>query len=336
MNQKITIALLLVTIAIAGGCDRQTPEDLAEVAYKELRQALQETDDPREKAELAENYLAQFPATDHSGRIAATIAHYRGEQLQEPRQVFDSLQPALEHIEDPEARFEVSMALFPSSHEVNQPLDLAGIADDLAAHRSLGYDDHQMIAEAAEKQGLWSLTERHADAALAFATEDVFRADYEGRDFTDEQVTKYARQRRVTSLAYQGWALCNLGRDEEGFSRFEEAAPFNEDSYVGAPATPLNVFWGKALAQRGEYAQAAEFLLPDAVFGDAKNALPAIREVHAALNGDDGNFDDYLWSARQDMARDVDDFTLPDYGGTPHALSGFDGEVVLLAFWFPT
>jgi hypothetical protein len=32
----------------------------------------------------------------------------------------------------------------------------------------------------------------------------------------------------------------------------------------------------------------------------------------------------------------VDDFTLPDYDGTQHSLSGGNGNVMLLAFWFPT
>ena len=37
------------------------------------------------------------------------------------------------------------------------------------------------------------------------------------------------------------------------------------------------------------------------------------------------------------MARVADDFTLPDYGGTPHAFAQLrNGEVTLLSFWFPT
>jgi hypothetical protein len=336
MVRNMTVALLLVAVAFGTGCSNQEPEDPAEVAYKEARKAFRATEDEGEKASLAEEYLAEFPDTEHSGFMAEVIAKYRGERLQEPERVYEVLTAALERIEDAQARFEVGMALFPFSNEVGKPLDLATVANDLAAHRALDFDEHSLVMEAAEAEGQWSLVERHADGALAFATEDAFRADYEGRDFTDDQVATYARQRQVNALAYKGWALCNLGRDEEGFSLFEEAAPLNEESYVGVPGTPLNVFWGKALVQRGEYDQAMALLLPDATFGDSAHALPALREAYVAVNGDDGTFEEHLWSARQEMARKVDDFTLPDYDGTPHTLSGFNGDVVLLAFWYPT
>jgi Ni/Co efflux regulator RcnB len=336
MFRRITAALLLVAVGLAAGCSNRETEDPAEAAYKEARKALRATDDEGEKAALAEEYLARFPDTKHSGFVAETIAYYRGERLQQPQRVHEVLTSALERIEEPQARFEVSMALFPFSHEVGEQLDLAAIADELAAHRALGYDEHSLIMEAAEAEGLWPLVEQHATGALALATEEAFRAQYEGREFTDEQVASYSRQRQVNALAYKGWALCYLGRDEDCFSLFEEAAPLNEESYVGVPYTPLNVFWGKALAQRGEYEQAMKLLLPDATFGDTTNALPTLRKTYAALNGDDGTFEEFLWSARQETARDVDDLTLPDYDGTPHTLSNFKGDVVLLAFWFPT
>ena len=190
--------------------------------------------------------------------------------------------------------------------------------------------------DAAEQHELWSLAEHHADAALAFATEEAFRADYPDRDFSDDQVALRARLRKVEALAYKGWALCNQGRDEECFAIFEEAHPLNQTSYAGSSDTPLDRFWGQALVDRGAYDQAMELLLPDALLGDRDNALQPLEEAYVALHGDDQGFEDYLWSERQRIARTVDDFTLPDYDGTQHSLSDGNGNVMLLAFWFPT
>ena len=336
MIRRTATILVITAVGFGLGCAKSEPDDPAEVAYKALRAEYTATDDEAKKAELAERYLAEFPDTSHSGSMAAVVAYYRGERLGDQERVFEVLSTALEKIEDPEARFEVSVAMVPASYEVGRPLDLAAVAQALAAERDLGFDDHYQIMELAEQNGLWSLAEKHADAALAFTTEEAYRADYPDRDFTDDQVALRARLRKAEALAYKAWALCKLGRDEECFSLFEEADPLNEASYAGASATPLERFWGEALLERGAYGQAMELLLPDAVLGDRTNALPPLKEAYVAVHGDDQGFEEFLWSERQRIARAVDDFTLPDYDGTPYTLSDGNGDVTLLAFWFPT
>jgi hypothetical protein len=336
MMRRTLTALVIVAVGIGIGCAKGEPDDPAETAYKAMRAEYSATDDEAKKAELAEQYLAEFPDTSHSGSMAAVVAYYRGERLGHQQQVFDVLSAALDQIEDPEARFEVSMAMVPASYEIGQPLDVAAVAGALAAERALGFDEHYRVMDAAEQHQLWSLAEHHAEAALAFATEEAYRADYPDRDFSDDQVALRARLRKVEALAYKGWALCNQGRDEECFSVFEEADPLNHSSYAGSSDTPLDRFWGQALVDRGAYEQAMELLIPDALLGDRSNALPPLKEAYVALNGDDQGLEDYLWSERQRIARTVDDFTLPDYDGTQHSLSGGNGNVMLLAFWFPT
>jgi len=334
--RRIATMLLIATVGLGFGCARGEPEDPAEAAYKALRAEYTATDDEEKKAELAEGYLAEFPDTSHSGYMAQVVAYYRGDRLGDQPKVFDALSTALDRIEDPEARFEVSMAMLSASYEVGQPLDLAAVADALAAERTLTFDEHYQVMDSAKDHELWSLVEYHADAALSLATEQSVRADYADRDFSDDQVAVRARLRKVEALAHKGWALCNVGRDEECFSLFEEADPLNQSSYAGPSETPLDRFWGHALVDRGAYEQAMALLLPDALLGDRDNALPPLKEAYFALHGDEQGFEEYLWSERQRIARTVDDFTLPDYDGTPHSLSDRNGKVTLLAFWFPT
>jgi hypothetical protein len=336
MMRRIATMLVIAAVGLGIGCAKGEPDDPVEAAYKAMRAEYTATDDEAKKAELAEQYLAEFPDTAHSGSMAAVVAYYRGDRLGDQRKVFDVLSAALDRIEDPEARFEVSMAMVPASYEVGRPVDLAAVAGALAAERTLGFEEHYQVMEAAEQHDLWSLAERHADAALAFATEEAYRSDYPDREFSDDQVALRARLRKVQALAYKGWALCNQGRDQECFSLFEEADPLNATSYAGSSETSLNLFWGQALADRGAHEQAMELLLPDALLGDRTNALPPLKEAYVALHGDDEGFEEYLWSERQRMARTIDDFTLPDYDGQPHSLSDRNGKVMLLAFWFPT
>ena len=271
--------LLIAVVGLGVGCTKGEPEDPAEAAYKAMRAEYTATDDEEKKAELAEGYLAEFPDTSHSGSMAQVVAYYRGDRLGDQQRVFDVLSAALDRIEDPEARFAVSMAVMPASYEVGRPLDLAAVAEALAATRELGFEEHAQVMEAAERHELWSLAERHADAGLAFATEEAYLSDYPDRDLSDDQVALRARLRKAQALAFKAWALCNQDRDQECFALFEEADPLNAKSYAGSSETPLDLFWGQALAARGAHQQAIELLLPDALVGDRTRALPALREI---------------------------------------------------------
>ena len=96
-------------------------------------------------------------------------------------------------------------------------------------------------------------------------------------------------------------------------------------------------YWGSALWQQGDVEGAIAMLAPEAVFGDAKQAEPILRQAYGTVNGDDEGYSDFLDATRQELARDVDDFTLMNYDGNPVTLSELKGDsVMLLAFWFPT
>jgi len=73
-----------------------------------------------------------------------------------------------------------------------------------------------------------------------------------------------------------------------------------------------------------------------ALYGGDREAREVLRARFTAA-GTGADFDAYLGQARQRLARPVDDFTLPDYDGATHRFSNLrNGEVALLAFWFPT
>ena len=105
---------------------------------------------------------------------------------------------------------------------------------------------------------------------------------------------------------------------------------------LGVDATPLHRYWGKALLEEGEAEEAMELLAGEALFGNGSDALDAYREAYTACHDGEDGFEDHLWDLRMEKARAMPDFALPNYDGETVSFADFKGDVVLLAFWFPT
>jgi len=303
-----------------------------------LRTAWSEAETSEAKTQLAEDYLAQFPDTEHSGSMAGAIVYYRGNDMEDPEGAYEIVSAALEQIEDPEQRFGVSMELLGLSDSVDVPLDIAVVAIELGAVRPLTYSEDISVVETATDLEEWTVADEHALGALELASPEIYRADYPDREFTDEEVASRVGRRKALALAYDGWALYNLGDTELAFERFEAADEAKSLTYLGVPNTPLYEFWGRAALGEGRYDRAIELLGMETLFGeDGSGAEPYLREAYAAKNGDDDGFDEFLWATRSELATSVDDFELLDYDGNPVKLSDVgDDKVMLLAFWFPT
>jgi hypothetical protein len=338
MSRKTAILTLVVLVGLAGACAKQDQASPAEEAWSTLIDAWNGLETAQEMTMLAEGYLAEFPDTEHSGSMANVVVYYRGDEMADPQGAYDVVSAALEHIEDPEQRFEVSMELLGLADSVEVPLELAEVADNLAAQRPLTYGEHQQVFETAADLEEWQIAAAHAGAASDLATPEAYRADYPDREFTDEDVAERAQRRKATSMAYDGWAAYNTGDTELAFARFAAADDVGSVSYLGVPNTPLYTFWGRAALGEGDFDSAIELLGAEAAFGnDGSGAEVYLREAYAAKNGDEEGYDEFLWATRNEFATSVDDFTLLDYEGNPVSLADVsNGKVTLLAFWFPT
>ena len=258
--------------------------------------------------------------------------------MEDPQGAYDVVASVLEQIEDPEQRFAVGMEMLSLADSVEVPLELAEVADNLAAQRPLTYGEHQQVVEVAADLEEWATAAAHAGAATDLATPEAYRTDYPDREFTDEDVAERAQGRKATSLAYDGWAAYNMGDTELAFARFAAADEVGSVSYLGVPNTPLYTFWGRAALGEGDFDSAIELLGAEAAFGnDGTGAEVYLREAYAAKNGDEEGIDEFLWATRNELATQVDDFTLLDYEANPVSLAEVStGKVTLLAFWFPT
>ena len=339
MFRKTALFSLVVLVGLAGGCAKEKQAaDPAEVAYDELREAWNDAEDTQAKVALAENYLALYPDTGHSGSMAGAIAYYRGNELEDPAGAWSVIETALEKIEDPEQRFEVGMAALELADSVEIPLNVATLAEELGASRDLTYGEHQRVVGTAIDLEEWEVASEHAATALELATPEAYRANYPDREFTDEEVEERANARKAEALANGGWALFNMGETEAAIVRFEEADAVGGKSYLGLPSSELYSFWGRAALSEGDFDKAIELLGAETAFGNNGNDSETyLREAYVAKNGDEEGFDEFMWSTRNQLAKNVDDFELLDYEGNPVRLSDVGkGNVTLLAFWFPT
>ena len=338
MSRKTTILTLIVLVGFAGACAKQEQASPAEEAWSGLVEAWNGLESAEDKTALAENYLAEFPDTEHSGSMAGMVVYYRGHEMEDPQGAYDVVAPVFEQIEDPEQRFAVGMEMLGLADSVEVPLELAEVANKLGAHRPLTYSEHQQVFETAVDLEEWMVADEHSLAALEIATPEAYRADYPDREFSDEDIAERVQRRQATALAYDGWAAYNMGDTELAFARFAAADDIGSVSYLGVPNTPLYTFWGRAALGEGDFESAVELLGAEAAFGnDGSGAEIYLREAYAAKNGDEEGFDEFLWATRSEFATTVDDFSLLDYAGNEISMADVStGKVTLLAFWFPT
>ena len=338
MDRRISILAMVLFLGLAGGCTKQEQASPAEAAWSSLVEAWNGLEAAEEKTALAEGYLAEFPDTEHSGSMAGVIVYYRGHEMNDPQGAYEVVAAALAEIEDPEQRFEVSMELLGLADSVEVPLELAEVADGLAAQRPLTYREHEQVFETAVDLEEWQVAAAHAGAATELATPEGYRADYPDREFSDEEAAEGARRRKATSLAHDGWAAYNMGNTELAFTRFAAAEDVGSVTYLGVPNTPLYTFWGRAALKEGDLDSAIELLGTEAAFGsDGSSAEVYLRKAYATRNGDESGVDEFLWATRNKLATSVGDFTLLDYEGNEISLADVrNGKVTLLAFWFPT
>jgi tetratricopeptide (TPR) repeat protein len=325
----------LIAIAVGCGGTPETGTDDWQAEFAKVEEAFDATEDPAEKAALAENFLARFPETEETGDVAGVIVYYRGRQLGDWESVWKTLSAASEAVTDPETDLAVALELRDAAQALDRDIDLAPFVSALEAERALTFGEHMKLMAAGGEDEDWAMTEKHARAGLALATPEAFRADYPDREFTDEDAARRAARREGTARAWLGWALANTDRIEEATTEFETADATSSPGYFGVPSGPLYRLWGATETEHGDRDAGMERLARAALWTDDHDAMELLESLYPTDEAATP-FEDWLWETRVRTARTVDSVTLEDYQGTEHSLDDLRGEAILLAFWFPT
>jgi hypothetical protein len=337
---RFPVALSVIAVVMIGaGCGQHSTEseDPADAAYSQFRDAYLDAERREDQAALVEEFITEWPDHRNTGYFAADIVTYYSDHLGDGERAYQIVSGVLQGATDPEVRFWLGTTLAPVAADLGRDLDLTGLIADLEASTELGFDHTEQILSAAAALADWDLLDRWSDEALERSTPEAFRADYPNRDFDDEDVQRRADRRRAIALSSNGWAAYNLGRTDDAFGAFENASRLAEKNYLGLSGTPLERYWAQALLDSGDAARAIAVISREAVFGDHARAEPVLREAWTTANDSGEGFDDFLDTARLELAPAIDDFTLTDYQGNTVSLNGVRGDkVTLLAFWFPT
>ena len=335
MRRALTIVLVLAALASLTSC--KSAKERVEAAYASWDTTMEKAASDAEKAAAAKAFLAAFPDTEHTREVAGAAVELLTGPLDDPAGADALLADLATRVKTPDTVTALRGMRLGTLAALDHVDALRAAVAEYTAGRELKYGDHQRVFDAAVECGAWDLALAHAEQALPLSTPEAYRADNEKRKPTEQRVADSARRRKVGALAAKGWALASLGRVDEALPVLTEAHDADFRGYMGNSESPAGSYLGRALLAANRHDEATRVLAVEALYGGDAAALDALRKTFTLARGSDAGFDAYLEETRQRMARVADDFTLPDYEGTPHTFAQLrNGEVTLLSFWFPT
>lgn len=330
------MATMAVAAVLAVACSREPAPPTADEAWEAARAGLEATEDREEAIRILRDYLGKHPVTRRTAGLLGYLAEMEGLKAGRPAEVEALVLEIRPRVEDEDQRFELDKLLVQLAALRGDAATLEARLAELTAQRELTFTDRLELMEGLAAGEAWQTVAELADAALGQATAEAYRADYPDTELSPEELEERAAQRRVLALSYRGRAAAKAGRVEEALADFRAAEPMASFNYAGVPESPLLRWWGAAALEAGDAERALELLAPDAVMGGNEEAMADLRRAYAARFGSEEGIGEYLWSTRDRLARPIDGFTLTDYEGNEVSLDDFNGEVRLLAFWFPT
>jgi len=310
-------------------------EELSEVdqAAEETWAIWEETEDPEVKVGLARGFLERYPDSDHTGDFLGSAVYHFTESLDRPDEAYELVETTLSEVEDADTRLDTQMQLAVLHSKTDRLEELSALADSMAEEHDFQFTDHLRLMELATEAGAWNLLIEQAEDGMAFATPEAFKEQWP--DYSDDYAARAGRRRNAYCKAYQGWAEANLGQYEAALASFSSGVDDTSYSLLGVDETPLHLYWGKTLLLQGEPDAAMDKLKAEALFG-TKDAKETFAEAWTAAHGSDEGLEERIWALRQEYAKPLPQFALPNYEGETFESTEFIGDVMLVAAWNPT
>jgi hypothetical protein len=137
-------------------------------------------------------------------------------------------------------------------------------------------------------------------------------------------------------LVKDGWARAHQGEVDEALDDFAAADELIPRYYFDVPEYELNVYWGRTLGLKGDFAAAIERLATQGLILRNEDALAGLKVAYVGMHGSESGYEQYSEELHRRIARPIEDFEMPDYEGNRHKFSDLRGDVTLLTLWFPT
>jgi hypothetical protein len=343
MNKHLMAILLCGAIAVAGcGGDGSGGESAAEKraavdeAYAEVRVKRNIMDSPAERVTITKEFLEKYPASKHTAAALDAIYWYQGTELDDKAGALGYAETLRARIDDPETAVDVDKLMIVCYGEAGKTDRMVELARRLEAEGELGFDDHWNVIEGAVKAEKWQLTREYCTKAGTMVSADAYRREYPARELTDEEVAAAVDLRTGMLLVKDGWARANLGDVDGALVDFAAADEMVPRYYFDIPEYDLYLYWGRTLIMQGDFDAAIDRFALSALVMQNEDALAGLKEAFADARGGGDGFDAWAADLRLEIAPRFDDFEMPDYQGNRHRFSDIQGDVTLLALWFPT
>ncbi len=335
MKTILAACLCCALLLVAGGCARRGPD--VEQAYEAMDAAYEEAATAEAKVQLVKDFLARFPDSEFTLEAAETAVYHLAEELERPAEADALLRGLAMKVGKEEVRRVLAFERLPLLARLGRPDELRAAARRLQRAGPLSHAEASTLGDAAVEAHAWDLALGAYERTLSFATAEAVKKEFQETKLSEERLQRLTRRRQADALAGKGWALANQGRLDEALGVFAAAREVDEVLYTGNTQSSLGSYRGRTLLTAGRLDDAREALAPEALFGGDAETQGAFRRAYAAKNGSEAGFEEFAWATRERLARSCEDFTLPDYGGTPQSFAALrGGEVALLNFWFPT
>jgi len=219
MTRQTWTWLLCVALVTTWGCGKAdrpgdngstaaeaTDEELSEVdqAAEETWEIWEETEDPEVKIRLARDFLERYPDSDHTGDFLGSAVYHFTESLDRPDEAYELVEATLSKVEDADTRLDAQMQLAVLHSKTERLEELSTLANTMAEEHSFQFTDHLRLMELGTEAGAWNLVVEQAEAGLAFASTQAFKAQWP--DESDEYAARAGQRRSVYCMAYKGWA----------------------------------------------------------------------------------------------------------------------------------
>jgi hypothetical protein len=210
------------------------------------------------------------------------------------------------------------------------------IADRLEEEGTVRFGDFINVIDRAVEMKDWDLVREYCAKAQPKANAATWRAEWPDEEATDEKAEAAGLNRQGMLLVKDSWARANLGEVDDALAGFARADEIVNRSYLGTPDENLNFFWGKARMMQGDAEGAMEKFAPDALIASDEDSAAELKLAYTVAKGSEGGYDKWACNRRFKIAKQADDFELPDPSGVRYRFADLRGEVTLLIFWSPT
>jgi len=337
MFRYVILSVLVLSLAACFTADAQenaSEQEKLTADIRALSDALGDAADDREAVDLLQDFLVEYPDTRYTAPVLNAVVYYLRDELGDHDGAIAAVKAHIPKIKDKEHLKGAQVVLAGAYNAPRFKADLRRQVEKLNEYGPPAYGDYETLIEAAFGAEDWDLALELCVPAGEKASPEGVKGDYP--DAPEETVAERSEARTVYVDICRGWALANTGESDEAVSIFESAGERVDRDYFGLPSNELHVYWGKTLMMKGDEEEALEKLLPAALWAENEDAVEAVREMHAVLEPNGEDFEDYLHRKRLESARPMESFEASDYSGELHDSKDLMGKVTLVSFWFPT